>query len=92
MRNKFVIPVNFGILHMTKQLHRSKIMPYSLDHCPQCFEDKESFPIADAMGIHLGYVCDSCHNTFIKKFKPEIFKGNYESMSLDHGERIDEIE
>ena len=67
-------------------------MPYSLDHCPQCFEDKESFPIADAMGIHLGYVCDDCHDTFIKKFKPEIFRGNYESMSLDYGERIDEIE
>ena len=62
---------------------------FSINYCPQCFEDKEAFQVKDAMGISIGYTCEDCHDKLVSKYKPEIFKGNYESMALDHGERID---
>ena len=64
---------------------------FSIDYCPQCFKDKEAFQVKDAMGISIGYTCNDCHDKLVSKYKPRIFKGNYESMVLEYGERIDEI-
>ena len=64
---------------------------FSIDYCPQCFKDKEAFQVKDAMGISIGYTCEDCHDNLVSKYKPRIFKGNYESMVLEYGERIDEI-
>lgn len=73
------------MIHWRKMMSR-----YSIDYCPQCFEDKEAFQVKDAMGISIGYTCEDCHDKLVSKYKPRIFQGNYESMALDHGERIDD--
>ena len=71
-------------------------MTYCINHCPQCREEKQSYSITDSIGIHLVYSCDDCYQTTMtdlkRRYRPEIFQGDYTKLAEDHGERIEPLE
>jgi len=47
-----------------------------------CGSGEESFPLNDAQGIFVAYVCDACEEDVKSRYRPEIFSG-YDQSDVD---------